>query len=397
MNNQYTATVLEGKFKFNGGNRKIKATRVSLDGILAATKKFVASSVEQVVSFIDKLKEKQVELTRVGETGKCKATEGKAINVSSGMFNNEKANRDTINGDSNLREISLKMEEKEQIKEDNSINDDTNADSIIKALNIFETTNNLGTTDTEEKEEAPSFITQMTSEMDTKEEKTQPEVEKPVVVEPAHEASGYLNAINAFKSQVGTDKFAEENVVDNNTKSFREEPAREFKVHTNDNPMRFNMPEQRLTEVDSDINDFVKGYYNLEELSLAQIKNYKVGCDNYIRNAKAKKNEASQTINGINMQIEDKDAQIKELYKQINAIEAEKGALMTDKQTWQGIYSEANTEESLGSSKMEEIDNFIYQEFNSMSEGTNNYGYTSYSSSNYDGADSNGYGRGRAA
>lgn len=393
MSSQYTATVLEGKFKFNGGNRKIKATKTSLDGILATTAKETSSNVDKGNSFVEKLKAKNVELTRLTETGKCRATEGKAINVSSGMFKNEKENMEKIDSNHDLKGISLKM--KEIVKEEST--EDTNADSIIKALNIFETTNNLSTS-TEEDKEAPSFVTQMTGEIDAKEE-SQPEVEneveeESVVIEPTHESSGYLNEINAFKSQIGTDRFAE----DADAKAMSIEPERNFKVHTNESPMRYNIPEPRFneSEIDADIEDFVRGYSNLASLSLTQIKNYKFGCDQYIKNAKAKKNEASQTINAINMQIEDKDAQIKELYNKINAIENEKDALMNDKQTWQGVYSEANTEESLGSSKMEEIDNFVIQEFNAMSDNSNSYGYGNYASSGYEGSDGNSHGR-RAA
>ncbi len=419
-NSQYIATLLEGKMMSKGGSRKIKATKTSLDSILAAAKKIAETATEKAESFVEKLKAKNVLLHKIGEeVGKANFTGRKAINVSSGMRENEKRYEQSI-AQEELSEVSFASKTEEVA--DNSTaekNDPTNADTIINALQIFENTHDLGTEDKEDTEEQTPAYMQVSGEIKSEEpevteessnnvEQEEPQFEMPKAVEedqkpmPAsHESSGYLDGIKAFKQQIGTDKY--------------EDPVRNFNVHTNANPIMQASVEQpmrdftvhtntdmkkvdpKMTENNSDIDDFVKGYYNLDDLSLSKIRSYKTGCEEYVQQARASKTQAGQEINNIDDQIDAKNAQINELYAQIKILENDKDELNHNKQDWQNVYSKANTEESLGASKIDEINQFVYQQFNSINQMDNNTGYNSYSAPSFESTESTGYGRGRAA
>ncbi len=421
-NDQYTITNLEGKVKFAGESRKIKATRTSLNGILSSIPKTETKEEAKGTTLMDRLKEKKAIFHKIGETGKTASTGKKAINVSKSMFETEKENQEIINQE-NLQEVTFKQEVKEVKSSDN---EDTNADTIINALQIFENTNNL-TEEENDQKETPAFM-QVSGEIknkDTKEEpsetyeENQPEFGTTHTAEigkdfgvPSHESSGYLDGINAFKAQIGTDKYengpARDFTVHTNpeprVQKNEEQPIRSFTVHTNENPMNVNgSAEHQMNENSSnmsDIDDFVKGYYNLEDLSLGKIRAYKTGCEEYVQQARADKMQAGKEINGLDDQIDAKDEQISKLYAQIKNLEAEKNDLNRSKQDWQNIYSEANTKESLGGSKIDEINQFVYQEFNSMNnQMDNNSSYSnSYSSQGYSGGmEDSGYSRGRRA
>ena len=407
-NSQYIATILEGKINSLGGSRKIKATKTSLNGILATVEKMTETISVKTDSLIEKLKEKNVILHKIGETAKVDFTGRKAINVSNSMRENETKSAQVIASIDGLdKQDFVKAEEKEIVETQE--NAATNADTIINALQIFENTNNLGSEE-EQMEEVPSYM-QVSSEikdeqpsMDQSVEEEEPQFDMSQANDAnqeinSHEGSGYLDGIKAFKAQIGTDKY--------------EEPARNFSVHTNENPMpqahieqpirdfkvhaNDNTSEIKGTQMDSDIDVFVKGYYNLDDLSLSKIKSYKTGCEEYVEQARANKVQAGQEINSIDDQIDAKDAQINELQAQIRTLEAAKDELGKNKQEWQNVYSKANTEESLGVSKIDEINRFVYQQFNSINQMDNGVtGYGSYSAPSYESAEGNGYGR-RAA
>lgn len=410
-NSQYIATILEGKINSLGGSRKIKATTTSLNGILATVKKMTETISVKTDSLIGKLKEKNVILHKIGETVKADFTGRKAINVSSSMRENETKSAQIVASTDGLeKQDFVKTEEKKLVEE--KTNDTTNADTIINALQIFENTNNLGSEE-EKTEDMPAYM--QTSKEIT--ETQSPSMEEPIESEEPHfeiskendevqetsnhESSGYLDGIKAFKAQIGTDKY--------------EEPVRDFTVHTNENVMpQVHMDKPKIdfkvhtsdrennrrdfkeTQMDSDIDDFVKGYYNLDDLSLSKIKSYKTGCEDYVQQARANKAQAGQEINSIDDQMDEKDAQINELYAQIRTLEAAKDELGQSKQEWQNVYSKANTEESLGVSKIDEINRFVYQQFNSINQMDNNAGYSSYSQTSHESSESTGYSR-RAA
>lgn len=409
-NSQYIATLLEGQLKSLGGSRKIKATRTSLDSILSAVQKMAISTIEKKDSFVDKLKEKNIVLFKIGKTDKADCTGKKAINVSNIMRDNEKNNEAIVNKDSNLTEKTFVK--RENINDENKT-DTTNADTIINALQIFENTNNLGTEEEKDTdvEETPVYMqvsgeikdNQEVSNDETKEVQEDNSFEIPKMDEDSQETvasnhgnSGYLDGINAFKAQMGTDKYGDANR--NFAMHTNENPVQDFTVHTNIAPMDMHKEDASLKPVDPAIDEFVKGYCNLEDLPLGEIKAYKMGCEGYVQQARESKREAGHEINSIDDQIDVKDAQINELYAQIRSLEADKEELNQNKQSWQNIYSKANTEESLGTSKIEEINKFVYQQFNSINQMDNTSGYAnSYSAPTFDIAESTSHGRGRAA
>lgn len=408
-NSQYTTTILEGKIKFLGGNRKIKATKTSLDGILATVQKMTETISRKTDSLIEKLKEKNVILHKIGETEKADFTGRKAINVSSSMRENEAKSAQVVASTDELKKQDfVKADAKEASEE--TTNDTTNADTIINALQIFENTNNLGSEE-DTKEDMPTYMQTSKEITETQdsiinepaeiEEEPRFKTDEDIQETNSHESSGYLDGIKAFKAQIGTDKYEEpvrdftvhtnESIV---PQAHMEQPKRDFKVYTNDQDN--SKRDFKETQMDSDIDDFVKGYYNLDDLSLSKIKSYKTGCEDYVQQARANKAQAGQEINSIDDQIDTKDAQINELYAQIRTLEAAKDELGQSKQKWQNVYSKANTEESLGVSKIDEINRFVYQQFNSINQMDKSTGYTSYSQASYESSENTGYSR-RAA
>lgn len=422
-NDQYVITNLEGKVKFSGESRKIKATQTSLTGILSSIPK-----TEKVVSantsvLLDNLKAKQAIFHKIGEIGKVSSTGRKAINVSKNMFDTEKKNREIINNE-NLEKLTFKQAETEE----KTNNEDTNADTIINALQIFENTNNLAEEDKNTNDETPAFM-QVSGEIKNEEEK--PAEEKPSETEntqtatvgkdfgvPSHENSGYLDGINAFKAQIGTDKyehtsnrdFAAHINSEPQVSKYEEQPMSNFTVHTNENPMNINGSAEiqmnrnnaNITNSSiSDIDDFVRGYYDLEDLSLGKIRAYKTGCEEYVQQAKADKMKAGKEINGLDDLIGAKNEQIANLEAQIKKLEAEKTDLNNSKKDLQTVYSAANTKVSLGESKIDEINKFVYQEFNSMNDqmAHNSSSYSNaYASQGYSGGmEDGGFSRGRRA
>ncbi len=343
-NNQYVATVLEGKCRLEG-NRKIKATKTSLDSILKAAQKIGETINKKANSFIDKLKEKNIILYKIGEVGTADSTGRKAINVSSSMRQAEENYAKKIETEQGLEEQSfVKSLEKSSVNE--NVEDPTNADTIINALHIFENTNNLEANDSQKDpiDENPPYMQvsgkiakesqeNIDGSLETPEEPKfeipQSEQMEPKSMIPSHEGSGYLDDINAFKAQIGTNKFEDP------SNSLPISTNADLKVKNTINPVSEtsirNSSAQNLN-----IDEFVNGYVSLDGLSVSELKSYKAGCDEYVAAADANMNQLSAEMNDIDAQIQ---------------------SLQMIRQTKQAEYNDAKLKKANGLIKFTDIDN----------------------------------------
>lgn len=416
----YTATNLDGEYK-SSGNRKIKATQVSLNGIKASAVKLsnanaTSNDAKDTKTIIDRLNDKGVTTYKLEENGNANFVGRKAINVSSGMFSNITENKNFANTSTAPTSKFEIPAEKEEEKEASAT-----ADGIINALQIFENTHDLADKDEQKEaektpaymqvsgkiEEEPSFEKEQTQDIEIPQVKEETPVEQPThdfPMEEQHQSSGYLDAMKQFQNSIGAPEYEERNT-----------PSRDFQVHTNEQPMEARMPEGNYnygtaneynsmnmahanpsyeenrnmnmgTMEDEEIQDFISGYSNLDDLPLSQIKKYRTGCVGYVAKAEEKMSEASNNINGIYGQIKNRNSQIDDLKEQIRILENENAQDKQGINEWQDVYSKANTEKSLADSKVEQIDGFIYNAFNA-------FGQSAAPSYN----ESAGYGRGRAA
>lgn len=406
----YTATNLDGEYK-SSGNRKIKATQVSLNGIKASAVKLnntnaASNDVKNTKTIIDRLNDKGVTTYKLEGNGNANFVGRKAINVSSGMFSNITENKNFANtstAPTSKFEIPVEKEEEKETS--------ATADGIINALQIFENTHDLTDKDEpKESEKTPAYM-QVSGKIEEEpsfEKEEAKDIEIPQVKEETpveqHQSSGYLDAMKQFQNSIGAPEYEERNT-----------PSRDFQVHTNEQPMEARMPEGNYnygaaneynsmnvahtnpsyeenrnmnmgTMEDEEIQDFISGYSNLDDLPLSQIKKYRTGCVGYVAKAEEKMSEASNNINGIYRQIKNRNSQIDDLKEQIRILENENAQDKQGINEWQDVYSKANTEKSLADSKVEQIDGFIYNAFNA-------FGQSAAPSYN----ESAGYGRGRAA
>lgn len=402
----YTATNLDGEYK-SSGNRKIKATQVSLNGIKASAVKLnntnaASNDVKNTKTIIDRLNDKGVTTYKLEGNGNANFVGRKAINVSSDMFSNITENKNFANtstAPTSKFEISVEKEEKKETS--------ATADGIINALQIFENTHDLTDKDEpKESEKTPAYM-QVSGKIEEKpsfEKEEAKDIEIPQVKEETpveqHQSSGYLDAMKQFQNSIGAPEYEERNTP---SRDFQEQPmearmpegnynygaANEYNsmnvAHTNPS-YEENRNMNMGTMEDEEIQDFISGYSNLDDLPLSQIKKYRTGCVGYVAKAEEKMSEASNNINGIYRQIKNRNSQIDDLKEQIRILENENAQDKQGINEWQDVYSKANTEKSLADSKVEQIDGFIYNAFNA-------FGQSAAPSYN----ESAGYGRGRAA